>query len=128
MKLAFIVNFSVNVVCSSYANNLGVYSIPFETINLDPNCVGNIGVPAEPSQSKPSMVQGNIVTTKSDKQPAIPAQRKINPTLVENSEKSQDLSTTIIQTSSNQPMNLDMNAFLGKTQKTKNDIEIINEV
>ena len=85
-------------------------------------------MPAEPSQSKPSMVQGNIVTTKSDKQPAIPAQRKINPTLVENSEKSQDLSTTIIQTSSNQPMNLDMNAFLGKTQKTKNDIEIINEV
>lgn len=69
--------------------------------------------------------QGNIITTK----PEAPKkyQNDIKPTPVSNDASSLHEST-IIQKPSDKPINLDMNAFLGETQKTKKDIEIMNDV
>jgi len=110
------VNACTYIVCSSYAHSLGVYSIPFETINLDPAEV------RQPSNA----IQGNIVTAKADKPKIV--QNKINPMLVDNSAKASDQSTTIIVTSSDTPINLDMNSFLGQTKTTKSELDIMNEV
>jgi len=103
------------VVCSSYAHSLGVYSIPFETINFNPAEV------RQPSNA----IQENIVRIKADK-PNI-MQNKTDPMLLGNSPKASDQSTIIV-TSSDTPINLDMNAFLGQTKGTKRELDIVNEV
>ncbi len=82
----------------------------------------------------PAAVQGNIVTTRAEapKRPAGIAQGQINPMLVASrpptSSNPLEESSTIVQKPTDKPINLDMNAFLGDTQKTKKDIDIINEV
>lgn len=126
MKLASMVSIDAYVVCSSYAHSLGVYSIPFETINFNP-ATTNYPLDSKPrTNEQPNKIQGNIVTTKADKPK--PIQNKINPMLIDNTPKPFDQSTTIIATSSDTPMNLDMNSFLGHTISTKNDLDIMNEV
>ncbi len=140
------------IVCSSFAHSLGVYSVAFETINFDPATAGDLSGPVvaeyrkplPPPEQKmdidppvpPTPFQGNIVTTKPDvvKKPPLvaAAQNQINPMLIANvvpkSTMSLEESGTIVQKPSDKPINLDMNAFLGETQKTKKDIDIINEV
>ena len=67
--------------------------------------------------------QPNIIPTKAE----IPKEqpKQYNPPAMEDSSL-QD--STIIQKPSDKPINLDMNAFLGSTQKTKKDIDLINDV
>ena len=123
-----------------------MYSVPFEAVNFEPS--GDVPMPivaeykkAAPllpppdqkmeidSPAPPSPFQGNIVTTKPDavKKSAIAtSQNQINPMLVANNPlpnppktASLEDSGTIVRGPSDKPINLDMNAFLGETQKTK---------
>lgn len=87
-----------------------------------------------PYHMQPMVVQGNIITTKADvpKRGIISqAQNQINPMLVDNRSRPGENpleESTIVHKPTDKPINLDMNAFLGETQKTKKDIDIINDV
>lgn len=116
-----------NVVCSSYAHTLGVYSVPFEDINFDLGLAAwKLPAAEVKAHEAPNVVQGNIITTKGERQKA--GQGKINPMLVDNASRDLDQSATIIPTGAEAQLNLDMNAFLGQTKTTKGELDIINEV
>lgn len=104
-----------SIVCSSYAHTLGVYAIAFGEVNFE----GNISFTPVP-ETKPEV-----------KKPVIEPM-KIDPLHFEIPKKNQPvidpLQESIIQKPGDAPINLDMNAFLGETQVTKKDIELINDV
>jgi len=125
--------------------------VPFETVNFEISSTDAapsipVAAPApEPKKTNYEKMdidqpapfapfQGNIVTTKAEpmKKPGIiAAQNPINPALIANNQQKPvnlEESGTIVQKPGDKPINLDMNAFLGETQKTKKDIDIINEV
>ena len=90
-------------------------------------------VPMMPQMPPAIAAQGNIVMTKAEapKKIVSQAQNQINHMLIASSDKSSnplEESSTIVARPGDKPINLDMNAFLGDTQKTRKDIDIINDV
>lgn len=56
------------------------------------------------------------------------SEQQLNQKLIMKSDQSLEESTIIVQKPTDKPINLDMNSFLGETQKTRKDIDIINDV
>lgn len=88
----------------------------------------NLDIHQEASPAVAS-IQGSISTTKSGdlKRTSSNAEKQLNQKLIMKREASFEEST-IVQKPSDKPINLDMNSFLGDTQKTRKDIDIINDV
>jgi hypothetical protein len=91
---------------------LGVYAVAFDEVNFEGN---NISYTPAPEPKKPTIEPMNIDSSQFD----IP---KKNQPIID------PLQESIIQKPGDAPINLDMNAFLGETQVTKKDIELINDV
>lgn len=113
-----------SIVCSSYAHTLGVYVIPFDEVNFDEN----VTFPTAPEIKKPIGYSGEPMSIDSSQgnisKPKAPIYNKKNQPMP----SVDPLQESIIQRPGEEPINLSMSAFLGATQVTKKDIELINDV
>ena len=130
---------------SSYAHSLGVYTVPFDSINYENQTPMQMQAPiiqekkktkaekedfARPPEAQGGQVQGVIATTKAPdlRRSESSEENKLNQRLIMKKDKSLEESIAIVQKPVDKPINLDINGFLGETQKTRKDIDIINEV
>lgn len=102
-----------------------MYGIAFDEVNFE----GNIAFPAAPEVKKPAGYSNepmNVDSYQPNPLPKPEMPKKVQQVVAAMADPLQE--STMIQKPGDTPISLDMNAFLGETQVTRKDIELINDV